>query len=406
MKMYEKLNGSEIVASLAGDRPYWQLGAADVGRWVGSLPPSATQDNVSRVEWVGEAWDGISDVFVGEPSWGRNLKAGDLIKLLGKLRSGMRTLGIERIAPPEPSDVRIFRTAATAVLIIDIDFVDFILPLAIDGVRSMGKRPPSTATVAAEMLKFVKGADAMRVGVVRREEGMRRALEETAAAIGHGAAPLWLRLRHVPHYDDPEHLLEADYVVLFATLNEKLVWAPTGSERIHTVQEVRDHQSYYCPTHGERAAMLEELLARNSAGRISQTALALIVDKGLDAGETLKEAISAGMADRHGAMHFERGKTKESLYVQDGVLLLSLSFPGGHYFQNRLTVSGDYPPSVVSQAKHKLFCDFVDHPALAGRDLKVTDVLEHERSLEIHHAARSFPVEQSSREAEGHSTAD
>ena len=242
--MFGKLNGMDIVATISGDQPYWRLGAADVQRWVASLPPSATQDNVSRVEWVGEAWDGSSDVIIGERSWGREMKAAGIVSLLRKLRSAIGTLGNELIVPPEISNVRICRIASNSVLVVDFDLVDFILPIAIDGSRAIGKRGFSISAIAAQMVEFVKGADAIRPAIVDREAGMRRALEETTAEIGHAAAPLWMRLGHVSYYDDPKHLPDMGYVVLLTTINENLVWAPTGSERIHTVQEVRDHRDY------------------------------------------------------------------------------------------------------------------------------------------------------------------
>ncbi|WP_056062050.1 hypothetical protein [Sphingomonas sp. Leaf230] len=398
--MYEKLNGIEIVATLADDRPYWRLEAADVHRWVGSLPPSATQGNVSRIECVGEAWDGSSDVVVGEVPWGKDLKARDIDKLLDNLRSGLRALPTDRIAMPTSSSVRICRIASSTLLIIDFDFVDFILPLAINGSQPIGKRAPSMATVAGQMLEFLKGADATRAGVVRRESGMRRALEETAAEIGHGAAPLWLRLGHVPYYDDPRHLLDVGYVVLFATINETLLWAPTGSERIHTVQEVRDHRTYYAQKHAARATVLQGLQATNSVGLISQTALAFIADKGLDPGETLESAISSALADHRNRIHFERGKTSESLHYEDGHLLLSLSFPGGHYYRDCLTIWGDYPPSIIAQAEGKLMRNFLDHVALAGEDLLVTKVEARDGALELYHAIRSVAIPRTHHDAE------
>ena len=58
MGTQELLTGSEIVAAMAGDRAWWQLRAGDIAPWVRSLHPSATQELVSRTEWIGEPWDG------------------------------------------------------------------------------------------------------------------------------------------------------------------------------------------------------------------------------------------------------------------------------------------------------------------------------------------------------------
>jgi len=397
--MFGKLNGMEIVATIAGDQPYWRLNAADVQRWVSSLPPSATQDNVSRVEWVGEAWDGSSAVIIGGSSWGREMKAVDIASLLRKLRSGIGMLGNELIIPPEISSIRICRIASNSVLIVDFDLVEFILPIAIDGSRAIGKRGPSIAAIAAQMLEFVKGADAIRPDIVDREAGMRRALEETTAEIGHAAAPLWMRLGHVPYYDDPKHLPDMGYVVLLTTINENLVWAPTGSERIHTDQEVRDHRDYYALDHAKRAAILSDRHATNSYGAISQTALAFIANKGLDAGETFDAVVASAMAQRGGGLHFEQGKTTETLYYHDGTVLISLHFPGGSYYRDCLTLRGDYPLSVTNQAEGKQLSEFVEHPAFACDDLLITKAEVREGSLELYHAARNVPIEQQRRDA-------
>jgi len=398
--MFGKLNGTEIVATIAGDQTYWRLGAADLQRWVKSLPPSATQDNVSRVEWVGEAWDGSSDVIIGERSWGREMKAADIVSLLRKLRSGIGTLGNELIVPPEISNVRICRIASNSVLVVDFDLVDFILPIAIDGSRAIGKRGFSISAIAAQMVEFVKGADAIRPAIVDREAGMRRALEETTAEIGHAAAPLWMRLGHVSYYDDPKHLPEMGYVLLLTIINENLVWAPTGSERIHTVQEVHDHREYYALDHAERAAILSDRHATNSCGAISQTALAFIANKGLDAGETFDAVVALAMAQRGGGLHFERGKTAETLYHHNGVVLISLNFPGGSYYRDCLTLRGDYPLSVANQAEGKQLGEFVEHPAFACDDLVIIKAEVREGSLELYHAARNVPIEQQRRDAE------
>ncbi len=392
--MLGKLNGIEIVAPISGDQPYWRLGAADVQRWVNSLPPSATQDNVSRVEWVGEAWDGSSNIYIGGDSCGRDMNAFAITSLLRKLCSGIRTLGIDQIVPPKASSIRICRIASNTVLIVDFDLVDFIIPIAIDGSRTNGKRGPSVAAIATQMLEFVKGADAIRFDIANRETGMRRVLEETAAEIGHAAAPLWMRLGHVPYYDDAKYLPEMGYVVLLATINQDLVWAPSGSERIETVLEVRAHQDYYARDHGERATILEDRHATNSAGAISQTALAFIANKGLDVGETFDAVVASAMAHRGGGLHFERGKTTETLYHHNGAVMISLNFPGGSYYRDCLTLRGDYPLSVANQAVGKQLSEFVEHPAFSCDGLVITKAVMREGTLDLHHAALNVPIEQ------------
>lgn len=391
--MFEKLNGTEIVATITGGQPYWRLGAAEVQRWVASLPPSATQDNVSRVEWVGDAWDGSSDIYIGEDSCGRKMNAFAITSLLRKLRSGIRTLEIDQIVPPEASSIRSCRVASNSVLIVDFDLVDFIIPIAIDGSRTIGQRGPSVAAIATQMLEFVKGADTIRFDIANRETGMRRVLEETAAEIGHAAAPLWMRLCHVPYYDDAKYLPEMGYVVLLATINQDLVWAPSGTERIETVLEVRAHRDYYARDHSERAAILEDRRATKSAGAISETALAFIASKGLDAGETFDAVVASAMARRGGGLHFERGKTTEALYHHNGVVIISLNFPGGSYYRDCLTLRGDYPLSVANQAEGKQLGEFVEHPAFSCDGLVIVKAEVREGALELHHAPRNVPIE-------------
>ena len=60
-------SGEQILNAMARGRPWWKLRACDIAPWVRSLPAAVRDKTDSRLACVGAAWDGTSDISVGEP---------------------------------------------------------------------------------------------------------------------------------------------------------------------------------------------------------------------------------------------------------------------------------------------------------------------------------------------------
>ena len=405
--MDKLMNGSEIVASIAGASSYWQMGAGGVMRWAATLPFSATQDNVGRIEWVGTAWDGSSQVSLGGAHEGEIIGGEVVTELLGHLSREIPLLGIAGIEVPGPEDVRtcFIGSSDKLALVIDVNFGDFDLPLYVDHCRRWAADKLTSREIANGMLGILKHADKVRDRILRRERTMRRALEETALRIGDGVAPLWLRMAPFPHYENPKYVTRSCYVMLLVVLNDELIWAPTGYERIWTVKEIREYYRWHHRDQKARADAIRKLHAARSEGWISEVALAIINEKGLDPRDVFRQAVAEAKADRRGAVRFERNGNRETLYVRDGVLSASLVFAGGAYTRNTLTLSGDYPATLALGAKGRKLADFVDHPAFVATGLVATKGVSEQGALEIFHSPRNVSVEEAVRRSSPHALA-
>ena len=390
--MQKQPTGQEIVASLAGNRPWWKLTAGDVEPWVRSLHPSAVQELASRTEWIGDAWDGVADI----PNGTAVAKAKDVARLLSKLRRGIKKLTIQGVALPDASSVRqcLSGYGANQTLALDIDFGEFILPLGIQDGMLAGREKVSVSKIAASMLGIIAHADKVRARLVRRELRMRRAFEDTVARIGHGAAPLWLRLEPYPFHWEPAEITNSHYVMLIVVLDECLAWSPVGDERIWTVRDIRDHHRYNARRQKPRAAALAELQVSGSQGWIDETALAIIEEKDLKPADVFREAAEAVLADRRGCLPFTRNGKPEHLYFRDGRLEPLLMFEGGTYSAGRLSLRGDFPESMGIAAVGRELAEFVDHPAFRANRIVVKKAEVREGVLDLLHDVRCVSVEE------------
>lgn len=393
--MYENSTGTQIVAEIAGGREWWQLRAGDVAPWVKSLHPSAVQELNSRTEWIGEAWDGVSDIAVGQAT----VTADDATLLLEALARGIRRLKLPGVAAPDAGSVRtcLFAVGGRQTLAIDVDMGDFVLPLGVDEWALADAREQPIASVADRMVGHVAHAARLGGRIHARELRLRRALEETAAAIGDGVAPLWLRMDPVALQADPKDLPYQQYVMLVLLLNDCLKWSPVGSERISTVKDVRGHAGWFVRQQRRRAAALAEMQARRSVGWISEVALALIEGQGLDPRAVFDQAVAARLADFRGGVQFLRNGRRETLYHVDGALQATFEFEGGHYHIGQLTLWGDWPEQLAIGAKGRPLAAYVDHPALHSTGVTVTKGSIRRQAMDLDHRIRLIPIEDAGR---------
>jgi hypothetical protein len=345
------------------------------------------------LEWVGAEWDGTSDIQVGSQVL-PGAKADLLIKELRRLLAQSQ---IDGIVLPSAGSVRQNLSAINArqCLSIDFDFGDLALPLCVK--EGMLGHPPfdDMTAVAVRMVEILFQTRSQRPRILQRELRLRLALEETVARIGHGAAPLWLRMDPVAIDDDLKHLATSPYLMLLLRLNDCLEWSPTGSERICTVKEIRDYHGYEGRGHRRRAKTLTRMTAAGSRGWISEVALSLIQERGLDPREVFEQVRSARLANELGAVEFVRNGTAERLFYIDGAVQASIKFDGGHYHAGQLTLWGNYPETLAISARGKPLTSFVDHPAFRATGVKVLSAALRREAVDLKHRVRMVPVEAS-----------
>lgn len=367
--MGEYLTGLDIVASITGGRHFRQAATVDVQRWVDTLPSSATQELVSRVEWIGEAWKGSEDVTIGAlDGFSNELVTGLEIRvLLDMLRQGIPAAVAGAYALPDQGSVRSCIAPSGKIgLTFDIDLVDFILPVCIDFRGGFcSEQPPTIADIADRMLLLIGAADAARETLASREATLAKEVEAVAARIGDGAAPLWLRMEPIAFYENRKNVRRREYVMLLVTLNADLVWALTGSERIYTAADVRKYHRYLSTRHRARAAMLRRMSDDRTSGYVSEVAVAFMRERELDPTETFGKVRDLARADFRGQLEFERSGRKETLYLKEGVLYASLAFDGGHFHGDALMISGEHPASTEQSLLGCRLDAVVSHPVLA-----------------------------------------
>lgn len=401
--MDRQRTGSQIAADLGDGRPFWQMRASSIASWADTLPHSATMSFANGVEWVGVDWDGASSVEIGDPYAGSPelVTAPDIHALIKKLRRGMPVAirGPHRL--PTSASVRTcIAPSGMQALTIDLDLIDFILPVCIDFRGAfVGQKKPTIAVIADRMLGLAQAAEARREAMAAREARMRRALEETSARIGDGAAPLWLRLEPIAHHEDPKYVPHSGYVMLLAILDENLLWSPIGSRSIHTVKDVRSHHGHYYRDHRRRAATLRRMLAEATDGYVDEVAFALLIERGLDPQRTLRSARDAAFEDRASGLKFARGGRSETLFLRDGVLWASFDFEGGCFAADELSIWGTHPETLAHAAAGRPLSDFVAHPLLIASTARADhgrirpgalDVTTEKRPISVREAQKRF----------------
>lgn len=384
--------GSEIVADMANGRPWWKLRACDIRPWVKSLHPSATQELVSRTEWIGDDWNGRSDIRVGDAVVS-GAHANLLIDLINEhlpaIAGAVQTL--------DGSSLRqaLYGPGARQCLAIDFDLGEFVLPVAIDesDLRKESRMP--LPAIAEQVLTIVRKAVEQRDAILRRETKMRCAFDETVTGIGDGAGALWMRMDPIRCSDKVRFLTQQDYQLVMVILDRTLDWVPVGSQRVYTVKDVREY-GFLAGNQRNRAQAILRLDADNSKGWVGEVALALINEHQLDASEVFDQVRGAARNDFRGAVDFLRDGKRERLHYRDGIVHAYFEVDGGHYHDGCLTIWGDFSPLAAREIIGRPLSSFVHHPLLLATNAKVERVEARSEALDLWHT-RVIPVEQAAR---------
>lgn len=215
-----------LVVDMTADRNWWRLRAADVESLVSRSGGSSVRWSRNRIEWVGVSWDGASPLRVGEHA----VVGGAIKRLLSQLEPKIEKLNVPSVRAPTAGDVRACAAGLGEHerLTIDVDFEDFILPIAIAATAFDGA-PASLGSITEGVLRHVEAAARNREPIARREAALRRALEETSQRIGAGCAPLWLRLDPAAFDERPDLSLSRHYKLVMTVLDDSLCPCTGGS---------------------------------------------------------------------------------------------------------------------------------------------------------------------------------
>lgn len=416
--------GEQIVRGMAAGRPWWKLMAGDVAPWIADLPTAIRTNKYNRIEWIGRPWDGVSDIPIGEQPWNGErdfneteplwdgvsppahcvVAAADAALLLAELRRLIAELPLLGVALPDHRNLRAclagpegeVSNPTVGTLTVDFDMGEMILPLCIEYWQLRPDTVASMPCVAGLMMRKLIHAAKHRKKLLRRELLMRTAFEELLANFGGGAAPLWMRLEPLRYSDADDQLTRLPHVVLDVSLDHHLVWAPSGNERVRTVARLRKEYAHRPAAHRRDAGRLAEMSATGSLGWISDVALALIEERGLNPAEVFVQERDAGLS---GASlgHYGLPDRFGALFCFHGVLSPSFNLPGGVYNDGTLTIAGAYPETLAAGAGGLPLAAFADHPAFVASGAIVTHAELEEDRLRLFHEPRLITVEDAER---------
>lgn len=364
--------GAEIVKNLpavmTADRDWWRLRAGDVESLALRSGGSPVRWSRNRIEWAGVSWDGASPLRVGEHA----VAGGAINRLLSQLKPKIEKLNIPSVQAPTAGDVR---TCAAGLaeeerLTIDVDFEDFIFPIAV-GATAFVEAPALLDSVTEGVMRHIEAAAWNREPIARREAALRRALEETSKRIGLGCTPVWLRLDPVAFDERPNPPFSRHYKLVMTVLDDSLSPSLSLPDAVWTVADIRAHRRLHVHAQRRRAAALSAFRKSGSGGTMTETSLALVDALGLDPFETLHSAHVARIRDPRGALHIEKWGCTNSLSWIEGVLRTSIQFPQGQYDDGELTLNGDHPDSLALACEGRPLTAIIEHPAFETNTLRI-----------------------------------
>lgn len=417
--------GEDLVSLMSSGRSWWRLMAADVAPWIRSLPDAVRRDRYNRLSWLGRPWDGASDMALGEqpldetsdfnnsePLWthdpeekGLHIVSGsDLRVLVRELRHRIAQRPELRVALPDHRNVRAclagpegdISDPTLGTLTIDFDLGEFVVPLCIEDWQTGQHAYTPMPQVALLMVQKLAQAAANRSSLLQRELRMRRAFERVVAGVGFGAATLWLRMEPLRFDDDGDLLAHMPYVAFDIRLDMQQVWAPHGLERVATVPQIVGYFKDRRQQHARRVARLVDMRVFGLSGWMTDVALALIEERGLNPAEVFRSVRRAGL-DGCTSENFGNGRHHGSMLCSDGVLTPYIAFEGGSYFNGHLTLDGNFPAAIEAASIGKPLAAFVDHPALASARGVVERAELREGRLQLHHSPTLVTVEDAER---------
>lgn len=361
-------------------------------RQAGEIASIATQTEGSRAKWLhdrngsaGVPWDGRSELPVGDGV----LKGSDLQQFVAHLKPAIESLSPSRVAAPTSRDVRVAVVGLEQLmtLVIDVDFHDFLLPLAIRTNRSVGG-PRALISNVKEILGHIEAAERVRGIVSRREATLRRAVEDISARIDGGCIPLWLRMDPISVTEAPPHLSSRHYRMVTTLIDDSLSSSASPPEPIWTVADIRDHQRLHGRSQKRRMAALSALQQSGSVGTMTEISSALLRAANLEPLAALETARAARVEDRHGDLRFRRWSCLNILTWIEGVLRTSIEFKGGWYSDGQLTLHGNYPASLAAAATGRPLASIMDHPAFRTSGVKIANATTDDDALNLFHADR------------------
>jgi hypothetical protein len=372
------------------DHDWWRRQAGDIETIASRVGGSSRRWTGNLVEWSGVSWDGTSALRVGT----EEICGPALVQLLSRLRHDIQRLEVPFVTAPRLRDVRVCLAGSyeRESLILDVDFHNFILPIAVDG-HAFGGSAASLDLILEGVMRQIDAAARVRRGIARREAALRAALMTTSTRIRGECAPLWLRMDPVPADRRPDPPLHRYYKMVTTLLDDSLSPSPSPPEAIWTVADIRDHWRLHGHVQQRRTAARTSLRVSGSIGAMTETSLALVRAAGLEPFATTEAARVARIKDADGGLGFRGWGCQNILNWVEGVLRTSIRFEQGRYDDGGLTLYGDYPASLALGSEGRQLTTIMDHPAFRTADCRILSAVVTEGEFQLRHHDRVIPLE-------------
>lgn len=259
--------------------------------------------------------------------------------------------------------------------------------------------------IAVRMLERLSWAAGRRDAILRRELSLRSAVEKSLDRLGGDAAPLWLRMEPLRLDDVSSDLSDVPYQLLDVRPDQRLVWAPDGTARVRTCDDVARHYAALYREHRLRTSRLARLNATGSKGWIGVVTLALLESEGLDPGRLFLRVREATLAGDLDAQHQIGGDGWNAVISwRNGALVAWINSDRGQYSEDKgqlVLWSGLFPLTVIAGVTGRRLVEFLGHPAFGTRRLRITRSRSTELGAVLQHRVQLTSFEAAVRRRPG-----
>lgn len=272
-------------------------------------------------------------------------------------------------------------------IVLDLDFGNFVLPLAMSGDFFDGSIP--LRDLVEQVISWIEEVDQKRTEIGSVALHLYNQFENLASESDGGLYPLRVHIKPKMCYKYDGWPDEVDFELIGLRLNTQLDWDIFCEDVLHG--ENFELGSDFAAVCRRRIRIKTYLEQTRSAGLVSDLALAVASDLGADVSELLAEAKRVNEIYRpKRALHDDEPPT---FYLEEGVLHSRWYTPQLEYSNGLVRVSGDYPIALAVAAQGRLLADLVDYEPFRQAGAAVSRAEARNGALELMTDVWALPVE-------------
>jgi hypothetical protein len=336
--MFYKDPGLDMLNPIRGRKEWWALTLSDIAPWLDTLSTQAKKGSSILLDWIGKGWDGMSDVVL--EGYGERelvLPASMLQQLLAELGEALSSEPGMTRQQLGPECVRIVRPTASSKneLCIDIDVGGVIVPISISDEDIADDKCDIKVHSIEQIIRIVQFLLQRHDKLVAREAKFRQAMEDMTAKLGAGVSPLWLRRKAVPISYDNKQCEIVPFAMMFVKLGGNLHWTLDGEAFVRDTKTISAHAQYHKQSQADRKNAAERLALTGAYAIVTNIALELMQDMGLDCLDTIDKVYKSSLDKYDREVKYKHKGCNVSFFWKNGMIDVvmvseSIFFGDGH----------------------------------------------------------------------------